>query len=664
MYHVGMIQATSQDMSGHDGLPLWRFNRSNSTLLDFWKQEGSSKNRPNKSSQCKRSSAMENLEYEPNPEVVPFQPANFIRHHSVLPLPVIRSSTILKRVPIPKRHQDTFGGYEYNFIGKRGVMLHTDRYQIDFIKSLDGMTQRERLQAGFDYMEAMRGKRRRREMVPHRAQLDLIMGGKQIEFEERFDITREIQKLKSIAMPKHAKDLFHGRGIHLPQNHLSLHPRHQPPVDDDDFQIPVHSTLQSIPRRSQVPPSSAATSGDFAPVDPSFLVNGGQSKLLNVNGLSKHKPLPTIRGKSDTGSSGYNYRCGWRGRWRVSSEPVSLDRERHEVNKLSARLGLLSRINRDVTSLTKSTAQAPTPSRDRTWQADQKLIAKGLSERTARSKLPASKLPVAETHMRGAETSVKTENEVSLSHPGESAAAETVAAEALSQPDQSVPRETTPLRLPTAGDDVSRVEVTSRDSKTRPRTDEGGSASVTPHPLRATSLITSVPLEEQDALRQTFQRLDTDADGHLKYNQLKTQLPKKFTREQERFTEEVYNLTNSITFFGVDEFMVMNRLSQCVENLTGRAAEAFETLDFTVLSQHLLKYIGLFDAMDKGNTGKISLDSLQQILSDTVSPMLITDSALWDEALDSISADYSSEVSKVVFIAHIPLFLSLETAFK
>ncbi|GFS09354.1 serine/arginine repetitive matrix protein 1-like isoform X3 [Elysia marginata] len=182
--------------------------------------------------------------------------------------------------------------------------------------------------------------------------------------------------------------------------------------------------------------------------------------------------------------------------------------------------------------------------------------------------------------------------------------------------------------------------------------------------LQATAVITAVPLAEQDALRQTFQRLDTDADGHLKYNQLKTQLPKKFTREQERFTEEVYNLINSITFFGVDEFMVMNRLSQCVESLTGRAAESFETLDFTVLSQHLLKYIGLFDEMDKGYSGKISLDSLQKILSDTVSPLLITDSALWDEALDSISADFSSEVSKVVFIAHIPLFLSLETAFK
>ncbi|RUS90866.1 hypothetical protein EGW08_001373, partial [Elysia chlorotica] len=514
-------------------------------------------NRPNKSSQCKRSSAMENLEYEPNPDVVPFQPANFIRHHSVLPLPVIRSSTILKRVPIPKRHQDTFGGYEYNFVGKRGVMLHTDRYQIDFIKSLDGMNQRERLQAGFDYMEAMRGTRRRREMVPHRAQLDLIMGGKQIEFEERFDITREIQKLKSIAMPKHAKDLFHGRGIHLPQNHLSLHPRHQAPADDNEFGIPSHSTMPSIPRRSHAPPSSAATNADLCV--PDFTVSAGQNFLLKVNGLRKHKPLPTIRGKTDTG-------------WPVVPVPVSLDRERHEVNKLSARLGLMSRINRDVTSLTKSIAHAPTPSRDRSWQADHRLLAKGVSDKPAPGKQLASKAPGTDTHVHQAETLEKAENEGRrLAPAGESAAAESVAAEASAQPDQSEPRQTTPLRLPTADADLSRVELASRDSKTRPRSEEVGSASVTPHPLRASALITAVPLEEQDALRQTFQRLDTDADGHLKYNQLKTQLPKKFTREQERFTEEVYNLTNSITFFGVDEFMVMNRLSQCVENLAGRA---------------------------------------------------------------------------------------------
>ncbi|GFS09342.1 hypothetical protein ElyMa_003036100 [Elysia marginata] len=80
MYHVGMNQAVTRDLSNHDGLPVWRFGKINpSTLLDVsWKQKRGRKNRPNKSSQCKRSSAMENLDYEPNPEVVPFQPANFM----------------------------------------------------------------------------------------------------------------------------------------------------------------------------------------------------------------------------------------------------------------------------------------------------------------------------------------------------------------------------------------------------------------------------------------------------------------------------------------------------------------------------------------------------------------------------------------------------------
>jgi len=41
-----------------------------------------------------------------------------------------RSSTSLKKVPLPKRHLDSFGGYEYTMGAKRGLILHTDRYQV------------------------------------------------------------------------------------------------------------------------------------------------------------------------------------------------------------------------------------------------------------------------------------------------------------------------------------------------------------------------------------------------------------------------------------------------------------------------------------------------------------------------------------------------------
>lgn len=47
------------------------------------------------------------------------------------------------------------------------------------------MSQRERLKAEIEYMEKLRGIKRRREVLPHRAQLDLLMGGKRVDLTER-----------------------------------------------------------------------------------------------------------------------------------------------------------------------------------------------------------------------------------------------------------------------------------------------------------------------------------------------------------------------------------------------------------------------------------------------------------------------------------------------
>ncbi|KAK3593879.1 hypothetical protein CHS0354_011483 [Potamilus streckersoni] len=143
------------------------------------------------------------------------------------------SSTLLKKVPIPRRHMDTFGGYGYEVGAKKGVILHTDRYQWEGYRSLDFMNQRERLQAEFEYMEKLRGIKRRREVMPHRSNLDLLMGGKKMEFCERFEIQREIQKLKSLILPQNARDLYHGRGFRLPEDHNSMKPRRAPALDLD-----------------------------------------------------------------------------------------------------------------------------------------------------------------------------------------------------------------------------------------------------------------------------------------------------------------------------------------------------------------------------------------------------------------------------------------------
>ena len=56
--------------------------------------------------------------------------------------------------------------------------------------------------------------------MPHRAHLDLFLGGKKMECEERFDLQREINRLKAMAMPTMARDLYHGKGIVLPASVL------------------------------------------------------------------------------------------------------------------------------------------------------------------------------------------------------------------------------------------------------------------------------------------------------------------------------------------------------------------------------------------------------------------------------------------------------------
>jgi hypothetical protein len=46
---------------------------------------------------------------------------------------------MMKKVPVARRHFDTFGTIDWmSGIPKRGMMLHTDRYNWDLAKALDG----------------------------------------------------------------------------------------------------------------------------------------------------------------------------------------------------------------------------------------------------------------------------------------------------------------------------------------------------------------------------------------------------------------------------------------------------------------------------------------------------------------------------------------------
>nr|XP_022288315.1 uncharacterized protein LOC111100577 isoform X10 [Crassostrea virginica] len=376
--------------------------------------------------------SMEDGEFNINPEPVPYQPQNFMQ--SSLPRIGPESSTLLKKVPIPKRHLDSFGGYEYSLGSKRGVILHTDRYQRDGAlmwdapKSFEGMSQRDRLKAELEYMERLRGIKRRREMLPHRAQLDLLMGGKKVEFSERFDIQREIQKLKSLIMPQNARDLFHGRGFQLPEQHMSVRPRRAPMLDYDS---------------------------DEDSMSPAYL------KRSRTNVQTKMDPLVN----------------------RSTTLPPN------DLN-LSTRNDAVKRV--DIPSA-------------------------GL--------LPKS---------RGAEKQ-----------------------EAMLDTDNN-PLQIDNLKENLPEEDVAALERIESRLSGRSKQMESPVKAATPNPLRGSELSHLLPEEKRDELKKAFQKLDTDSDGHLMYQQVKSQLPPQMSAQQERFLKQVYDITSSSTFFGVDEFMTMS----------------------------------------------------------------------------------------------------------
>nr|XP_022288312.1 uncharacterized protein LOC111100577 isoform X8 [Crassostrea virginica] len=417
--------------------------------------------------------SMEDGEFNINPEPVPYQPQNFMQ--SSLPRIGPESSTLLKKVPIPKRHLDSFGGYEYSLGSKRGVILHTDRYQRDGAlmwdapKSFEGMSQRDRLKAELEYMERLRGIKRRREMLPHRAQLDLLMGGKKVEFSERFDIQREIQKLKSLIMPQNARDLFHGRGFQLPEQHMSVRPRRAPMLDYDSDEDTSGPSSHRLGKQA---------------VDP----DTGLPKSRLRQNIGQ---LPRIVNKNVIGMS-----------------PAYLKRSRTNVQTKMDPL-----VNRSTTL----------PPND--------LNLSTRNDAVKRVDIPsAGLLPKS----RGAEKQ-----------------------EAMLDTDNN-PLQIDNLKENLPEEDVAALERIESRLSGRSKQMESPVKAATPNPLRGSELSHLLPEEKRDELKKAFQKLDTDSDGHLMYQQVKSQLPPQMSAQQERFLKQVYDITSSSTFFGVDEFMTMS----------------------------------------------------------------------------------------------------------
>ncbi|VDI18871.1 Hypothetical predicted protein [Mytilus galloprovincialis] len=538
----------------------------------------------------------DDVDYNVNPDPVPYQPQNFM------------SSTLLKKVTVPKRHLDSFAGYEYTLGAKRGVILHTDRYQWAGSKTLDSLSQRDRLRAELEYMEKLRGIKRRREVLPHRAQLDLLMGGKRVDLTERFDIQREIQKLKSLIMPQNARDLFHGRGFTLPDQHASLKPRQQPTLDyeDDDLFSSAPASLQRLPKHT-------------IDTDIGFL----KSRTNIGNKRANESQLPRISNRSSTIGLG-------------SSSPVLLSKEKRTVDQIKARISI-------PTGMTPAYLRR---SRTNIHQKDKYYTGFPDSNAQKGLKVTPKSENVKRVDIPSASQTPRLPHDVTEETPGP--------LEPMKDP---YPSEID-LKADLADDEIEALE-TARDRPTsllnKPETPF---KPATPNPLKGSELSRKLPEDEQKLLKETFKKLDTDSDGHLMYNQVQTQLP-RLSSPQERFLKQVYDITSSSTFFGIEEFMTMSALTKLVNDQKDAAKEAFTSLDFSELHHNIVSFIDLFQTVDRHQSGIISTDSLQEVLCAAIETDLRSETQLWNTIIDVVDPADGVQISKVEYLAHLPYFLSL-----
>ncbi|XP_060077486.1 uncharacterized protein LOC132557038 [Ylistrum balloti] len=585
-----------------DVTPSWRGSSTNPKLRHMSFNTGS------------RPKLPDDGDFSVNPEPVPFQPQNFM------------SSTSMKKVPIPKRHLDSFGGYEYSMGAKRGIILHTDRYQNfntkshisdqwDSPKVFEGLSQRERLRAELEYMERLRYVKRRREVLPHRAQIDLLMGGKKVEFVERFDIQKEIQKLKSLIMPQNARDLYHGRGIPLPTEHSSVKPR-RPPLIDYDSDEDITSSARSTFQRSKYSH------------DPDM----GGSKTKTRRSYDGH--LPRINTRSSM--LGYG-----------SSAPIILARERRTVDQIKARISIPAGtqpayLRRSRTNVSKFDNAMPRSYTSVQGRPDRDLKVTPKAENVRRVDIPSAGAVPRISQSRGGRPETNPE-------PGTMEIPE--AKENVEHDD--------PASMEVYEDLTDRQKMmSSRTSKTASPV----KPPATPNPLRGSELSMMIPETERSELHATFKKLDTDSDGHLKYAQLQTQLPKQMSQQQERFLKEVYDITSSNTFFGVDEFLLMSSLTKLVTNMSSSLQVTFQTLDFSTLKDDIIAFVEIFQSVDRSQKGKISLDSLREVLNGVLGRDLHSDTALWDKIVETVNPSEAIQVTKIEFLAYIPYFMSLKAS--
>ncbi|XP_074656665.1 uncharacterized protein LOC141909877 isoform X2 [Tubulanus polymorphus] len=494
------------------------------------------------------------LEYDTG-QPVPYQARNF------------KSSTLLKMVSVPQRHPDAF--YSKNgFPKKKGIILHTDRYQWDEKRILENrQTQRERMQAEMAQLEKLRNSKRKLETkIPHRVNHGLLLGGTKIEFEERVDISGELDRLKALVLPPGARELFVGKGFMLPENHQILKPRKKPPPP-----TPQEDTLiQSAPPTFCRKDSSTSDCG------------AAYTRECSCTRLPALPKMNTLMR---------------RGKKRKSIDETNLP----SISRRNSKIGGQS--NKPSTSVNVSNIRFENP------------VKKKDMYENCEEKVP----------------------------------------DWAKEDDDDNPEADVEIKLPAS----ARAEQQAPVGDLIP-IPGSPMKSITPNPLKAADLKTNVSDEERNQLSEAFRRLDTDSDGHLLYQQLKTQFPEVLSQQQERYLKVVYDITSASTYFGIEEFITLTHLMQRIENLSEVLKNSYEKIDMLEIKDDVIQYVELFESLDRESMGVMSMESIEEILSSSFETNPDEKPELFQEILPVINPENQDTVSKMDFLSYIPYFIYMK----
>ncbi|XP_071810008.1 uncharacterized protein [Asterias amurensis] len=138
-----------------------------------------------------------------------------------------RSTTKVKEVPITKRNRDMFSAAARSKPGPIAKSKSVSFYTKPFLWQAQQSTEQvestnlpTRFLEEEENLRKVRGQKRKHGVPSHRQWFnDLHVGGKSTNIVEKHDYRDEADKIRQIALPPNAQELYMGRGINLPEDH-------------------------------------------------------------------------------------------------------------------------------------------------------------------------------------------------------------------------------------------------------------------------------------------------------------------------------------------------------------------------------------------------------------------------------------------------------------